>query len=207
VAFAYPFGAYGAERTNDPAIRDVLAEEIGRRYRLAFHQDDQATVPLATPDADRLGLRRLSVGDWSGPALVQRVAASVRRTPMPGDELELMPPVFADAVPAPADGLTPVAPPAGPRPPAAPARSPAPVELAAPAPVRAPVRRSQAVAAAPDTDRDATPTTAPRRTSSPPTTSAPAPAAPAPSSPRPNDPPGNGSGRDNAPGQQKKQPK
>jgi peptidoglycan/xylan/chitin deacetylase (PgdA/CDA1 family) len=219
VAFAYPFGAYGAERTNHPAVRDVLAAEIGRRYRLAFHQDDQETVPLATPDADRLGLRRLSVGDWSGPALVQRVAAAVRRTPMPGDELELVPPVFADAVPAPADDLVPVAPQAPPRRPATPGPSAAPIEVAAPAPVSrnqpAPVLRSQPAATQPDTDREPTSTAAPRRSSSPPTTAAPAPSAPAPSSPAPsaparsNEPPGNGNGngRDTAPGQQKKQPR
>jgi len=218
VAFAYPFGAYGAERTNHPAVRDVLAEEIGRRYRLAFHQDDQESVPLATPDADRLGLRRLSVGDWSGPALVQRVAAAVRRTPMPGDELELVPPVFADAMPAPADGLTPpVAPPAPPRRPAPRGPSAAPIEVAAPAPVPrsqpAPVLRSQPAATQPDADREPTPTAAPRPSSSPPTTAAPAPSSPAPSSPapsspaRPSDPPGNGNGRDTAPGQQKKQQK
>ena len=30
VAFAYPFGAYGADRTNDPAIADILREEVAR---------------------------------------------------------------------------------------------------------------------------------------------------------------------------------
>jgi peptidoglycan/xylan/chitin deacetylase (PgdA/CDA1 family) len=81
VAFAYPFGAYGADRTNDAGIRGALANEIGRRYALAFHQDGQDGIELATAADDRTGLRRLSVsGDWSGEELVQRVAAATRRS-------------------------------------------------------------------------------------------------------------------------------
>jgi peptidoglycan/xylan/chitin deacetylase (PgdA/CDA1 family) len=74
VAFAYPFGAYGAERTNDPAIRQILREEVARRYVLAFHQDDQDTIPLVDPGQDRVGLRRLEVGNWSGIRLLERIA-------------------------------------------------------------------------------------------------------------------------------------
>jgi peptidoglycan/xylan/chitin deacetylase (PgdA/CDA1 family) len=196
VAFAYPFGAHGTERTNDPRIRRVLAAEIGRRYRLAFHQDDQSTIQLATPDADRLGLRRLSVGDWSGEALVQRIAAAVRRTPVPGDELDVVPPVFADAAPPPVDDLDPVAPrrrPAPPRPPAE------PVLVAAP-PAPTVVRRSAALMTVPVPEDEPTPTTAPPATSAPPTTSAPSPAP----GERPGNDNGNGNGRDAAPGQQRK---
>jgi peptidoglycan/xylan/chitin deacetylase (PgdA/CDA1 family) len=80
VAFAYPFGAYGAERTNDPGIRSVLREEVARFYALAFHQDEQQSIPLGTADQDRLGLRRLEVGNWSGAELLRRVGASVRRS-------------------------------------------------------------------------------------------------------------------------------
>lgn len=81
VAFAYPFGAYGAERTNHPGIRKILRDEVSRRYALAFHQDDQSTVPLARSDHDRLGLRRLEVGDWSGLELLKRIARAARPAP------------------------------------------------------------------------------------------------------------------------------
>ena len=89
VAFAYPFGAYGAERTNHPGIRKVLSEEVTRRYALAFHQDDQEKVPLVSADDDRLGLRRLEVGDWSGLQLLKRIRQAAGRT----KGLEPAPPV------------------------------------------------------------------------------------------------------------------
>ena len=73
VAFAYPFGAYGADRANDPAIRDILREEVSARYPIAFHQDEQESVPLLEPSHDRHGLRRLEVGDWSGAELLGRI--------------------------------------------------------------------------------------------------------------------------------------
>ena len=88
LAFAYPFGAYGADRTNSSAIRDVLHEEIARRYVLAFHQDEQDTVPLAAPGQDRTGLRRLEVGNWSGVGLLRRIAAAAARTPKPQSPTE-----------------------------------------------------------------------------------------------------------------------
>lgn len=68
VAFAYPFGAYGADRTNDPRIRDVLAEEIGERYEIAFHQDDQDEMTLVGCGDRPLELRRLDVEGWTGPS-------------------------------------------------------------------------------------------------------------------------------------------
>ena len=73
VAFAYPFGAYGADRSNDPAIVDILREEVGREYAVAFQQDDQETVPLLTADQDILRLRRVEVQNWSGLELLQRI--------------------------------------------------------------------------------------------------------------------------------------
>jgi peptidoglycan/xylan/chitin deacetylase (PgdA/CDA1 family) len=97
-AFAYPFGAYGAERTNDPAIREVLRKEVGRRYAVAFHQDDQGTIPLVTADQDRLGLRRLEVANWSGLQLLNRItAAAGGSVPDGADPLE---PAFPDPTPA-----------------------------------------------------------------------------------------------------------
>lgn len=73
VAFAYPFGAYGADRSNDPAIADVLREEVAREYHVAFQQDDQETVPLLRPDQDHLLLRRVEVQNWSGLQLLHRI--------------------------------------------------------------------------------------------------------------------------------------
>jgi peptidoglycan/xylan/chitin deacetylase (PgdA/CDA1 family) len=81
VAFAYPFGAYGADRSNDPRIRTLLAGLLARRYRLAFQQDDQPTVPLLTCRTSRMTARRLEVGAWSGTELLRRLRAMVRRTP------------------------------------------------------------------------------------------------------------------------------
>jgi hypothetical protein len=80
VAFAYPFGAYGADRTNDPRVRAALRGEIARRYALAFQQDDQDKMALATPYDERTELRRLEVGDWSAHQLMQKVAAAAERT-------------------------------------------------------------------------------------------------------------------------------
>ena len=51
VAFAYPFGAYGADRTNDTAIRGVLRQEVAQQYAVAFHQDEQDSIPLLTCSA------------------------------------------------------------------------------------------------------------------------------------------------------------
>ncbi|MCA1845163.1 MAG: polysaccharide deacetylase family protein, partial [Actinobacteria bacterium] len=74
VAFAYPFGAYGGDRTNDPGIRAVLSEEVSRRYAVAFQQDEQDSIPLLDPAQDHTTLRRLEVGDWSGADLLARIA-------------------------------------------------------------------------------------------------------------------------------------
>ena len=94
VAFAYPFGAYGADRTNDPGIRDILREEVSARYPLAFHQDDQETVPLLDATQDRVGLRRLEVGDWSGADLLARIGRAAGGTGAPGPEVSADPPAF-----------------------------------------------------------------------------------------------------------------
>ncbi len=82
VAFAYPFGAWGApDRTNDPAIALDLLYELGQRYRLAFHQDGQEDIPLAGPETFPFQIRRLEVGDWDGTELVRQIAAAAARTP------------------------------------------------------------------------------------------------------------------------------
>jgi peptidoglycan/xylan/chitin deacetylase (PgdA/CDA1 family) len=79
VAFAYPFGAYGAERANDPTIEGILREEVASLYSVAFHQDDQGSIPLADGAQAHLGLRRLEIGDWSGMSLLSRIRASALR--------------------------------------------------------------------------------------------------------------------------------
>ncbi len=112
VAFAFPFGAYGADRTNDPRIREVLASEVSRRYQAAFHQDEQESVPLLDPGHDRMGLRRLEVGDWSGGELLGRIAAAAGGRPFPieasDDPLtELVAPAPVIEERAPATGPTP----------------------------------------------------------------------------------------------------
>ncbi|MGH9278158.1 MAG: polysaccharide deacetylase family protein, partial [Acidimicrobiales bacterium] len=92
LAFAYPFGAYGADRTNDPAIAEVLRQEVARLYPVAFQQDDQDTVPLLTGDQDLLRLRRVEVENWSGMELLGRIERARQSltgeetvaTPLPG---------------------------------------------------------------------------------------------------------------------------
>lgn len=166
VAFAYPFGAYGAERTNSRSVRAVLREEVERRYAVAFHQDDQDTVPLAAPDDDRAGLRRLEVGDWTGRELLRRIARAVRLTPglQPAD----IP--AADPVAATPPATAPVTtPPGG-------------VQPAAATPAAAATPGTAATRTPPTTRSPAPPTTA-RTTAGPTTTtSPPAPATSAPSS-------------------------
>ena len=97
-AFAYPFGAYGADRTNDPRIRDVLREEVSARYLVAFHQDEQESVPLLDPAQDRMNLRRLEVGDWSGADLLARIRhAAGSGSAQPGGTPAEVPPSPSEA--------------------------------------------------------------------------------------------------------------
>jgi peptidoglycan/xylan/chitin deacetylase (PgdA/CDA1 family) len=83
VAFAYPYGAYGGDRTNDPQIRDVLRDEIAARYTVAFQQDGQDSVPLLDAGQNRAELRRLEVGDWSGADLLSRIRRAAGDNPPP----------------------------------------------------------------------------------------------------------------------------
>jgi peptidoglycan/xylan/chitin deacetylase (PgdA/CDA1 family) len=104
VAFAYPFGAYGADRVNDPRIRTVLRHEVASRYALAFHQDEQDSVPLVDTAQDRVGLRRLEVGDWSGTKLLGRIERTVppaRGGSGPDETPPVSPPVVPDLPPIP----------------------------------------------------------------------------------------------------------
>lgn len=110
VAFAYPFGAWGGDRTNGRRIAGVVRRTVRAHYRLAFHQDDQRTIPLATRSTNRSGVRRLEVGDWSAEELLRRVGASARRTPdalieRPADLLAASGPLDLSVSPMAADGV------------------------------------------------------------------------------------------------------
>lgn len=101
VAFAYPFGAYGAERTNDLRIRAVLREEIANRFVVAFHQDEQDSIPLVEPSQERVSLRRLEVGNWTGPELLELIDRAVTVSHGDGDPLAVSPPVVRRLPPIP----------------------------------------------------------------------------------------------------------
>jgi peptidoglycan/xylan/chitin deacetylase (PgdA/CDA1 family) len=84
VAFAYPFGAYGADRTNDARIIGVLRDVLHRRYQIAFEQDDQRTVPLAGCGRYPLRIRRLDALPWSGEGLLRQLRRLAAHTPIAG---------------------------------------------------------------------------------------------------------------------------
>jgi peptidoglycan/xylan/chitin deacetylase (PgdA/CDA1 family) len=102
IALAYPFGAYGADRTNDPGIRDVLREEVARRFVLAFHQDEQDSIPLVDPTQERISLRRLEVENVSGMALLRLInrASGPGEAPAPGAVPLAESPSVAKSLPA-----------------------------------------------------------------------------------------------------------
>ena len=191
VAFAYPFGAYGADRANDPAIREVLAEEVRLQYALAFHQDEQESIPLLDGDHDRLGLRRLEVENWSGLQLLERIRRAQDITE--GAEPAQDPASGADAdAPAPPTTATPrtvppttagagsrsrttatTAPPATTPAPAAPAVVSVPPATSPPVKAAVPPVTSPPVTSAPPAPVVTLPPTTRPPTTSPPTTAAP----------------------------------
>ena len=106
VAFAYPFGAYGGDRANDLDIDNIVREEVGRLYGVAFQQDDQERVPLLTPDLDLLRLRRVEVQDWSGLQLLERIELARQLAEEPAEDGSVLEEPLDTEVPAPA-GLAP----------------------------------------------------------------------------------------------------
>ena len=190
VALAYPFGAYGAERANDARIRDVLRQEVAARFALAFHQDGQGSIPLVDTSQDRVGLRRLEVGNWSGATLLKRInrAAEPADHGKAADPDVVVPPVVTalptipflpelrqDPAPIPPESTF-RAPPAK----AAPVRTPSPGRTPAPDPAPAPAPApiatpapGEATTPAPTTTQTPTPIApfpAPTTTTRPPTT-------------------------------------
>jgi peptidoglycan/xylan/chitin deacetylase (PgdA/CDA1 family) len=84
VAFAYPFGAWGAERANDPQMAEMLEAALVSRYRIGFTQDEQSAMTLAGPEVPPLRLRRLQVGDWDGMELLRQIRLATARTRVEG---------------------------------------------------------------------------------------------------------------------------
>jgi peptidoglycan/xylan/chitin deacetylase (PgdA/CDA1 family) len=77
VAFAYPFGDWGA--TAVPRVADALREVLEGRMQLAFDQDGQDVWRPALPGDDRLRLHRLEVANWSGTELLAVLEAGAAR--------------------------------------------------------------------------------------------------------------------------------
>lgn len=75
-AFAYPFGDWG-DRAR-PAVRNALRRVLAARFAIAFDQDEQEDWQPATPQGDPLHVRRLSVENWSGARLLERLERGYR---------------------------------------------------------------------------------------------------------------------------------
>ena len=62
VAFAWPFGAYGADtRTNDRRVAAINLDEARRVYSLGFNEDGQTTFGLLTKATDPMRIAALRV--------------------------------------------------------------------------------------------------------------------------------------------------
>jgi peptidoglycan/xylan/chitin deacetylase (PgdA/CDA1 family) len=62
VAFAWPFGAYGADtRTNDHRVAGINLQEARRVYSLGFNEDGQTTFGLLTKTTDPMRIARFEV--------------------------------------------------------------------------------------------------------------------------------------------------
>ena len=62
VAFAWPFGAYGADtRTNDPRVAAINLDEARRVYSLGFNEDDQTSFGLLTKHSDAMRISRFEI--------------------------------------------------------------------------------------------------------------------------------------------------
>jgi peptidoglycan/xylan/chitin deacetylase (PgdA/CDA1 family) len=62
VAFAWPFGAYGADtRTNDGRVAEINIAEARRVYSLGFNEDGQTSFSLLTHDTDPMRIARFEL--------------------------------------------------------------------------------------------------------------------------------------------------
>ena len=62
VAFAWPFGAYGADtRTNDARVAAINLDEARRVYSLGFNEDGQTTFGLLTKETDPMRIARFEI--------------------------------------------------------------------------------------------------------------------------------------------------
>ena len=62
VAFAWPFGAYGADtRTNDHRLAPINLSEARRVYSLGFNEDGQSTFSLLTKETDPMRISRFEI--------------------------------------------------------------------------------------------------------------------------------------------------
>jgi peptidoglycan/xylan/chitin deacetylase (PgdA/CDA1 family) len=79
VAFAWPFGAYGADtRTNDPRVARVNLAEARRVYSLGFNEDGQTTFGLLTRATDPMRIARFElVPELTPRALFERLELAI----------------------------------------------------------------------------------------------------------------------------------
>ena len=62
MAFAWPFGAYGADtRTNDLRLAAINLHEARRVYSLGFNEDGQTTFSLLTQATDPMRIARFEI--------------------------------------------------------------------------------------------------------------------------------------------------
>ncbi|MDX6647613.1 MAG: hypothetical protein QOK40_3340 [Miltoncostaeaceae bacterium] len=82
VAYAWPFGAYGADsRTNDPRIEAIDLEEARAVFPLVFTVDDQETLALVTRATDPSRIPRLRVDpDWTALEFWRRLQLLIAAT-------------------------------------------------------------------------------------------------------------------------------
>ncbi len=79
VAFAWPFGAYGADtRTNDARVAAINLAEARRVYSLGFNEDGQSTFGLLTRATDPMRIARFEIVPTLAPrALFERLELAI----------------------------------------------------------------------------------------------------------------------------------
>jgi peptidoglycan/xylan/chitin deacetylase (PgdA/CDA1 family) len=82
VAFAWPFGAYGADtRTNDGRVAAINLDEARRVYSLGFNEDGQTTFGLLTKETDPMRIARFELVPTLSPRqLFERLELAIAAT-------------------------------------------------------------------------------------------------------------------------------